>query len=290
MSFSNFEFPNTNFYNSDLRELIAMYKELLANYSEIKSEIDEAIQKINEFSQYIDEEIAKIADAKLSALSSRVTMLETEMIEVDNRLDSVDVEIDDIVSTISVLMIRLDKYSSEFKADIAEVYNVFGEYKESIDKLIDYEIQRLVNYIDEHVTKIDRLYVVNPLTGKYEGIQEVLDSICENLLAGFGITAQEYDDLKLTAIQYDVRRIKAMEYSSRGYLIFYKELIAVMRSPFSGEVEKYDNIIEGLANLHKEYLTAQAYDDVELSAEVYDSYLITAYDYDWNGKKKVAQP
>ena len=49
MSFSNFEFPNTNFYDSDLRELISMYKKLVKDYNSIKAEIDQAVDFINNF-------------------------------------------------------------------------------------------------------------------------------------------------------------------------------------------------------------------------------------------------
>ena len=41
MSFSNFEFPNTNFYNSDLRELISMYKKLVKEYDDILEQLNE---------------------------------------------------------------------------------------------------------------------------------------------------------------------------------------------------------------------------------------------------------
>ena len=287
MSFGNSEFPNTNFYNSDLRELIAMYKKLVAEYDTIKAEIDEVTKKIEEFTQYVDEIIDEKINLKLKALTSRVTMLEIEMKQVEEELDNVNLRVDEIVKDIINLGIRIDQVRVELKTDIAEVYIELGKYKESIDDIIQIEINKLIAYIDEHVTKLDRLDVVNPITREYENIQNVLDDIVDALLSGFGLTAKEYDDLELTALQYDKLLITAIQYSVRGYLLFYRELIVRMRSPFTGAIDSYENIIYSLADLHKNCFTANEYDEKALTAQVYDDKLITAYTYDWNSKAVV---
>lgn len=287
MSFGNFEFPNTNFYNSDLRELIAMYKKLVAEYDTIKAEIDEVTKKIEEFTQYVDNIIDERINLKLKALTSRVTMLEIEMKQVEEELDNVNLRVDEIVKDIINLGIRIDQVRVELKTDIAEVYIELGKYKESIDDIIQIEINKLIAYIDEHVTKLDRLDVLNPITGEYENIQNVLDDIVDALLRGFGLTAKEYDDLELTALQYDKLIITAIQYSVRGYLLFYRELIARMRSPFTGAIDSYENIIYSLADLHKNCFTANEYDEKALTAQIYDDKLITAYTYDWNSKAVV---
>lgn len=287
MSFGNFEFPNTNFYNSDLRELIAMYKKLVAEYDTIKAEIDEVTKKIEEFTQYVDNIIDERINLKLKALTSRVTMLEIEMKQVEEELDNVNLRVDEIVKDIINLGIRIDQVRVELKTDIAEVYIELGKYKESIDDIIQIEINKLIAYIDEHVTKLDRLDVLNPITGEYENIQNVLDDIVDALLSGFGLTAKEYDDLELTALQYDKLIITAIQYSVRGYLLFYRELIARMRSPFTGAIDSYENIIYSLADLHKNCFTANEYDEKALTAQIYDDKLITAYTYDWNSKAVV---
>lgn len=287
MSFGNFEFPNTNFYNSDLRELIAMYKKLVAEYDAIKSEIDEVTKKINEFTQYVDDIIGERIDNKLKALTSRVALLEHEMQDVEAKLSDVNLRIDDVVASVVQLAIKVDQTKAELKTDIAGVYIEFGKYKESIDDIIQIEINKLIQYIDEKITKLDRLDVVNPITGEYENIQNVLDDIVDALLSGFGLTAKEYDDLELTALQYDKLVITAIQYSVRGYLLFYRELIVRMRSPFTGAIDSYENIIYSLADLHKNCFTANEYDKKALTAQVYDDKLITAYTYDWNSKAVV---
>ena len=44
------------------------------------------------------------------------------------------------------------------------------------------------------------------------------------------------------------------------------------------------DVINQLANLHRNALTASEYDVKGLSADRYDSLGVSAYEYDWNGK------
>lgn len=58
-----------------------------------------------------------------------------------------------------------------------------------------------------------------------------------------------------------------------------------MISPFTGKYTLISDVINQLANFHKENpITAQEYDDLELTAQNYDEKLITAYNYDFTAK------
>lgn len=58
-----------------------------------------------------------------------------------------------------------------------------------------------------------------------------------------------------------------------------------MISPFTGEEESLEMIINQLANAQRtDSLTASEYDALALTATTYDAKNITAYNYDWNGK------
>ena len=65
-----------------------------------------------------------------------------------------------------------------------------------------------------------------------------------------------------------------------------------MFSPFSGQYERIQNVINDIADRFREYigsaLTAGEYDALELDADTYDSYEITAFDYDFYGKTILA--
>lgn len=284
MAFANWEFPHTNNYDSDLRELIRMYKQLSEDYATIKAEIDQAVDFINNFKSYVSETVGEVIDNKLISVNNKLDALTEAVKRIDLNIDEIEINVAELYSDIDMLRNHFNEEIVAIRLEIATMYQVFADYKHSIDDIIADKILEMITYIEEHVQQIERLYVINPMTGEYVNIQSVLDMFAEYLALGYGLTAEEYDSLKLTALAYDNLRLTALAYSMRGYLIFFKRLKMVMLSPFTGEMDSYDNIIDMLANLHKEALTAEEYDNLLILAEVYDIINIDAYHYDWNGK------
>ena len=144
--------------------------------------------------------------------------------------------------------------------------------------------KELKKYIDGHITEITRLYVKDPYDGQIKDVQIVLNEIVERQNYGYGLTATEYDNLQLTATQYDAKQLTAREYDFRGILIFFKEIYNKMRSPFTGQMEYYDNIIYDLCNFHRNSYNCMEYDNKLITAETYESFMATAYMFDWNSK------
>lgn len=290
MSFENFEFPHTNFYNSDLRELIAMYRKLVRDYSSIKAEIDQAVDFINNFGHYVDDAVSSSIENKLSVVNGKIEAI-TEAIK------RIDLNIDDIENNYEKLYLNLNKLEGtlhseliSIRLEISELYDEFAIYKHSIDDIVANKIEEMILYIDEHVQQIERLYVINPITGTFENVQYVLNMFAEYLSLGYGLTAYEYDSLHLSAISYDNMRVTALAYSMRGYLIFFKRLKMMLLSPFTGDFDTYDNIIYSLADLHKDSATADEYDAGLITSDVYDSISISAYNYDWYSKTILTMP
>lgn len=288
MSYIN-EFPHTDFYGSDLRELLAMYKKLSEDYSTIKSEIDTAVDFINNFKEYVDDIAAELLEVRLTNVNAKLDAITEAIKRIDLNIDDIEGNITELMTDVEMLRNHVESEFVTIRLEIATIYEVFAEYKNSIDEIIAVKIQEMLKYIEEHVQQLERLYVINPMTGEYVNIQSVLDMFAEYIALGYGLTAKEYDDLQLTAIAYDNLRITALAYSMRAYLIFFKRIEMTMLSPFTGQADSYDNIIHQLANLHKDSLTAEAYDNLTLLAELYEMLGIDAYHFDWNGKVIAAQ-
>jgi len=284
MGWTNFEFPHSSNYDGDLRELLRMYKKLAEKYDTIISEIDTAVDSINNFKGYVDETVSEVVDTKLLNVNARLDAISEAVKRIDLNIDEIEVSVTDLYSDMEILRNNFQTETVAIRLEIASIYEVFAEYKNSIDDLVAGKMLELVRYIEEHVQQIERLYVVNPMTGEYVNIQKVLDMFAEYIGLGYGLTADEYDSLELSALEYDNLRLTALAYSMRGYLIFFKRLKMLMLSPFTGQMDSYDNVIYQLANLHKEAYTAQEYDDEVFGAALYDSYDCSAYDYDWKCK------
>ena len=295
MSFANFEFPNTNFYDSDLRELISMYKKLVKEYDDILEQLNEL--KINISSivdEYLDGDLEAFKAELLTIINNEITELENEIREEQKKLeDDMTKFKNDISSTVEQLRIDIDDFEAKVNNrvqtianQISQVYIDMSEYKHDMAELFELQRNELMLYIQEHIAQITRLYVTNPFTGAYEDIQDVLNDIAKYVTQSYGLTAQEYDDLQLRASEYDAKRITAQNYSSRGILLFFKELYLKMRSPFTGLMDYYDNIIYQLSNLHRGAYTAEEYDNLLLTADDYDTLQLSAYKYDWEWNPK----
>ena len=290
MSFSNFEFPNTNFYDSDLRELISMYKKLVKEYDDILEQLNELKTNIGSIvDEYLDADLEAFKTELLTIINNEITELENEIHEEQKKLeDDMTKFKNDISSTVEQLRIDINNFEDivnnrvqTIANQIAQVYIDMAEYKHDMAELFELQKNELILYIQEHVAQITRLYVTNPFTGAYEGIQDVLNDIAKYVTQSYGLTAQEYDNLQLRASEYDAKRITAQNYSSRGILLFFKELYLKMRNPFTGFMDYYDRIIYQLADLHRGAYTAEEYDKLLLTADDYDGLRITAYKYDW---------
>ena len=295
MSFSNFEFPNTNFYGSDLRELISMYKKLVKEYDDILEQLNELKTNIGSIvDEYLDADLGAFKAELLNIINNEITELENEILEEQKKLEDDMTKFKNDISS-AVEQLRNDINDFEAKVNnrvqtianqIAQVYIDMAEYKHEMAELFELQKNELILYIQEHVAQITRLYVTNPFTGAYEDIQDVLNDIAKYVTQSYGLTAQEYDDLQLRASEYDAKRITAQNYSSRGILLFFKELYLKMRSPFTGLMDYYDNIIYQLSNLHRGAYTAQEYDNLLLTADDYDALQLSAYKYDWEWTPK----
>lgn len=287
MPFMNYEFPNSNYYDTDLRELVHLYKELKGIYESLEKEIQDTIDFVNNFEQHADELIDERINVALSLYLQRLIRLEEKVKELEEKLnqdDGVLGMIESLKNTVADLQRQINDTNHLLAAEIQAVRELLHQYKYEIDSYVDSKVSLLEQYIKDTVTKVDRLDVISPITGLFEPIQKVLDEMYNILVRSFALTAQQYDSLRLTAKQYDLYGITAYEYDTHSYFeLYFKLTTNLMLSPFSGKMEKIEDVVNDLANLHKCALTAQEYDDRQITAGDYDGMEITAFVYDWWG-------
>lgn len=70
------------------------------------------------------------------------------------------------------------------------------------------------DYTDQHV--LDYTLMINPITGEYEDVREVVDDIVKYFHTEGSLTASEYDALELTAQGYDNYDLSAYDYDFNG--------------------------------------------------------------------------
>ena len=294
MSFTSFDFPHTHYYDSDLRELLRMYKELRDKYNGLVSDIedlkewrtehikeyealvkrmDELEEELKEFEVLIERKFNELSDsihADFNNLSDELKReLEAALAEYERLYNALRNE---VMAEIDQMKLELIRLMSELRTAIAEFRTEMVDY---IDERFELFIQSLPDY--EH------LIVHNPVTGKDTTIQEALNDLYASFNV-FGLTAREFDTLEITCAEFDALGITAHEFDSLGYkLLHYPDPTYYMRDPFTGEWALVSDVVMKLFALHAGTLTCDEFEALDLTCEEFDAKETTAFNFDFFG-------
>ena len=294
MSYTDFDFPHTHFFESDLRELIAFYKELKDKYNGLVADIqalkdwkeqhegeyEELLRrvgiienKINDFEAEVErkfDELSRALDQRFENLSSEIRQeLADTITEINRQFNALKT---DIEAQIEQMKLEINELAFELAEAIAKFRIEMADY---LDEKFDLFIQSLPDY--EH------LIVHNPVRGEDTTIQVALNDLYA-MFNVFGLTAAEFDSLELTCEEFDAKGLTAHEFDSLGYkLLGYPDPNYYMRDPFSGFVIPIKDVVMKLFNLHAGTMTATEFDTRELTCAEFDAIEISAFNFDFFG-------
>lgn len=190
---SNFtnQFPYTDFHELNLDWIINKMKELENTTS------------------YLVEEFAKIEVLTEDYIQSMINRaIETNNLILAQKLIDLKAEI-----------------TTEYKGYVTAQINALTVYIDNQDVHYDQLAQGYADtaladakdYVDSEV--LDYTMMINPITGIYEDVRNVVDDIVSYFHTGDALTAGEYDALDLTAGAYDAYSITAYDYDFSGKTI-----------------------------------------------------------------------
>lgn len=294
MSFTDFDFPHTRFYESDLRELIAMYKKVLDDYNKL---VDDIVA-LNEWRVQHEGEYA--------TLLIRVANIEGEINTFEGEVEA---KFADLERDLNIKFTNLTaEVRAELEATVAEINALFNELKNQLNaeiaamkleiKSIEYDLQVAIEdfreemgeYLDERFEQFiqslpdyEHLIVRNPVTGTNTTVQIALDDLYASFNV-FGLTAKQFDELGLTCAEFDAKGLTAHEFDSMGYkLLGYPDPTYYMRDPFTGEFALVSDVVMKLFALHAGTITADEFDAKELTCTEFDALELTAFNFDFFG-------
>ena len=313
MSFANFEFPNTNFYNSDLRELIAMYKKLVEDYESIKTMVDECVsgydilvadnKEIRQRMTAIETAMSQLEKNIIAEVNATVDAKVGSAVEyLENENQKLVSEVATYVANINMQINELTKYVNNsingFEKKLADTTGVLKTYSDSGDK-------KVVEYVDEETEKIEqqikdiKIYqgeIIDPVDEQQKSIQDTANNMFYNLkswalravdFSRVGITAEEYDKIGISAWSYD--------FLAKWYVREKKNIVEQVMKIVNGLNDRIDYVIDLVDSRTKAYSPlsgrfvqlrdlcyelAQLIRGEALEAVEYDSIGITAEDYD----------
>lgn len=176
--------------------------------------------------------ITKAVEAETARLSeefAKIEIMSKDYIEtmIDTAIASNNI---DIYRRINDLKTEMNASMEQCKTDITNAYtayvnqqiNLLKIYVDSQDASFDTLARSYADtaltmanqYTDEHILDYNRM--INPITGEYEDVREVVDDIVKYFHSEHTLTAAEYDALNLTAEGYDAYDLTAYDYDFNG--------------------------------------------------------------------------
>lgn len=275
---TQFDFPNATFYDSNLREILYKLKELISNYNEVVSAFNAIQEQFDAFKvemELLPETIRAEVEAQLAEITPGLYE------HIDDEIAGIKVIVDSLSEQIIAIgdnvKLRLDNMEIAWRAGDTALDSKFVQITEKQRR----EYLNLIQQINADLENLqwDLPKIYNIAKGTHDNITKVLydvydavrvHAICAGLYDSLSLSAAEYDNNELTTIQFDVE--------SKHYLAD-KMLINVV----TGERDTLQNILFDIMAYATGDLgiTAGNYDYLELEAEIYDSFGLAAYDYDY---------
>lgn len=267
MSYS--EFPNTNYYDTDLKELICMYKKLLGEYQLLVKGFEELKNQVDNLYAYVDDEIQKALDKTIQELNAKMKSLEEQISILTNQINTFET---DVNNRFDIERQRTDMNISALKSEM------LGEIGKLALDVAD-EIDKLRKEIAEIEISMGKIY--NPTSAKQDTIENTIFEVWQAARV-HALTASQYDALCLTAKEYDDKMLTANTYAVAAQL---KLVPLKVFNPYTGNIDTLQNAINTAAIMGETNpMTASEYANLHLSADAYKAFDITSQQYDFNAK------
>ena len=185
-----FEFPHTREYEGDLGWIIKNLTEV----ARITKYLEEEFAKIVVLTQ---DQIQQMIDLAIAANNE---IWAQELIDLKNQIT---LEYHGYVTAqLNALTVYIDNQDSYYNG-LAQGYAQQAELNSNA-------------YTDSQV--LSYTMMINPITGQYEDVRNVVNDIVSYFHTEDALTAAEYDALDLTASTYDAKDLTAYDYDFNGKL------------------------------------------------------------------------
>ena len=183
-----FEFPHTRTYEGDLGYL-------LKKLEQVSKDTDYLMEEFAKIVVLTQDQIQLMIDQAIAANNRTLAQ------EMQNLKDQITIEYKGYVTAkLNALTVYIDNQDVYYNG-LAEGYATTAENNAKA-------------YTDSQV--ITYTMMINPITGEYEDVRNVVDDVVSYFHTQNSLTALEYDTLDLTAAYYDGKQLNAYDYDFNG--------------------------------------------------------------------------
>lgn len=218
------------------------------------------------------EMICKLADI-IKELSEKIENNDKDLIDyVDKQIETLKNYVDS----------SIDNVNTTLNNEINRVILMLQELRQYVDLVSDNNLNECRTLIYKLIGDcVSQTKVINPIYQTPDCLQNTLNELYEALRCG--LTCSQYDNLLLTAAGYDSKQIMAYRFDLYGYFLLF-DYLWKLYSPFTGKKISHQQAILELAQFDRvDGLTAQNYDNLDITADDFINRITSAYSYDWEG-------
>lgn len=286
MGFTFEEFPNADYYDSDLRAILRYIREVNAyikTWDEVVEEMKAAIAQMQGFDSRITNLESETADLqnrvdviepKLAQLRTSVEYIYTTLSEIDDWKELTDAKLLILGSRIDRLRIYVDDMDKAIMADYNNkfmLYNLkLNQMKSQLMALINGLIERFA-YVLEHLSSD----VYNPISGTRITFDNNNKDIYANLRYG-GITEERFAELGLTEEQLQGINLTQKDFAFNS-VFFLKDFY--MHSPCAGTRMSPFQVASDILCFLCGTMTESEFASLELTEEEFEALGLTEEQY-----------
>lgn len=288
---------------SDLKDLLYQKENNLYQYIDRQDDLVRGYTntKVGELLDYVQEQDLDIRTTIANLQGSLNTRIDNEVADLNSLIDltkatlqekqrqeseRLDKRIDGVKQDLNSAILSLNNKYLDMNNEIIDLGNRLEKYREALNGQLSFMEDELKEYIDSVVSTIDNVYAINPMTLKREPLNDVLRQLWNTLRWG-RITALDYQKAQIQAKEYERAEVTAQQYDVEGRFAvgLFPWFYLHMRSPYTGQMDTYENIINWLASLHADAIKVQEFDDLALTCQAFDDKMILVRDFDFSGAK-----
>lgn len=286
MGFSFEEFPNSDYYNSDLREILSYIRKVNAyiqTWDETVEELKEAIKNLDDYGEEIealenavnriDEDIAEI-ETVLAKMKSDIRFIMQNLTEINDWREIADGKFRILGTRITNLKIYVDDMDNVLMADYNQKFTIFNlKMKQMQTELMGYitGIIERMEYMIEHLSSD----VYDPIRAE----RLLFDTNNENIYADLrvgGITECDFAELGLTEEEIQEYNITQYEWAFHSNYFFKQYFIY---SPVRGiKMSPYQALSDVLTFICST-MTEEQFEALNLTEEEFEALNLTHREY-----------